>query len=243
MEIHSRSARNQRNRSPRMARQRSPARSTAARRGLSRRACAPAARGPPLRQKRAIPLPTKAIARPQPVASDSGSRPSKSPPQVAQPGVVLYAAFATPKPSASNSNCSSGSYRRGVKPPSAKPPEVVARIREAARAAAETRPGLIPQNTRKIGRETSRTSLEAVRHAAYSVADVNPRRQCGPRARQCGGPACRCAVPAPRSPAATADQAAFSTRLLAIRLSASPSRCSTRLTILTKLMPSPRRSP
>src|SRR5581483_10424912 len=75
-------------------------------------------------------------------------------------------------PSASSENCSCGSYRREVKPAACSSRQKSLRgFAKWARAAAETRPGLIPQKTtRKPGASTSGTAL-----GVLSATDMSPR--------------------------------------------------------------------
>ena len=78
-----------------------------------------------------------------------------------EPGVVRGAAFVTPMPSSSSANCSSGSYSRDVNPAAWRSRQKSLRgFAKCAPAAAETRPGLIPQKTqRRAGARTSGTAL------------------------------------------------------------------------------------
>src|SRR5262249_23290685 len=73
------------------------------------------------------------------------------------PGVVRAAAFVTPTRYAGSSNCSDGSSTRGVKPAAWRRRQKSLRgFAKWAWAAAETRPGLIPQkSTRRSGPKTS----------------------------------------------------------------------------------------
>src|SRR4051812_5855852 len=73
------------------------------------------------------------------------------------PGVVRAAAFVTPTPYARSSNCCAGSSRRGVKRAACSNRQKSLRgFAKCACAAAETRPGLMPQkSTRSFGPSTS----------------------------------------------------------------------------------------
>jgi hypothetical protein len=95
-------------------------------------------------------------------AAESAKSPRRRSPE---PGVVRYAAFVIPMPSASTSNCSRGSYRREVKPAACSSRQKSLRgFAKCAPAAAETRPGLIPQKTqRRPGASTSGTALSSCR--------------------------------------------------------------------------------
>src|SRR6266480_50071 len=77
-----------------------------------------------------------------------------------EPFVVRSAAFVRPIPYRSTSNCSLGSRSRGVKPASWSNRQKSLRgFAKCARAAADTRPGLMPQKTtRRSGARTSGTA-------------------------------------------------------------------------------------
>src|SRR6266540_2897966 len=74
-----------------------------------------------------------------------------------EPGVVREAAFVTPILASSRSNCSAGVSRRRVNPTACSSRQKSLRgFAKCAPAAADTRPGLIPQNsTRRSGPRTS----------------------------------------------------------------------------------------
>ena len=128
------------------------------------RRCAPSSGRSP-KTPRYASLPTNAIARGRRSTASCRSRsadPAKSPRRRSpEPGVVRSAAFVRPIPSSGRSNCSSGSYSRGVNPASPRSRQKSLRgLAKWARAAAETRPGLIPQKTtRSPGPRTSGTAL------------------------------------------------------------------------------------
>ena len=134
------------------------------------------------------------------------------------PGVVLAAAFVAPRPSSSSENCSAGSSRRGVSPASCSSRQKSLRgLAKCAAAAAETRPGLMPQNThRSPGASTSGTALAgsglrlpgATRLTAWHA--LRPRGGAGPRARKRRrrAPARTCPDPPARPRTADAGHAA-----------------------------------
>src|SRR3954447_2407311 len=126
------------------------------------RCCTPSSGRSP-KAPRYASLPTKPI---QPGFSSSAIRASRSPSKSSlrrspEPGVVLYAAFVIPMPSARTSNCSLGSYSLDVKRAACRSRQKSFRgFAKWACAAAETRPGLIPQkSTRSPGARTSGTEL------------------------------------------------------------------------------------
>src|SRR4051794_33346413 len=106
--------------------------------------------------------------------------PAKSPRRRSpEPGVVRSAAFVTPKPSGSSASCSAGATRRGVKPASWRSRQKSLRgFAKCAAAAAEKRPGLIPQKTTfRPGRKTSGTAEGVLRGGfgrSLGVAVVDP---------------------------------------------------------------------
>src|SRR5205807_644875 len=89
-----------------------------------------------------------------------------------EPLVVRAAAFVSPIPNRSVSNCSSGRSSLGVRPASASNRQKSFRgLAKCAPASADTKPGLIPQKTtRRRGASTSGTSLGAAR------PELRPRR-------------------------------------------------------------------
>src|SRR5580765_4346502 len=91
------------------------------------------------------------------------------------PGVVRSAAFVTPKPRRGNSCCSCGAKSRGVKPASWRNRQKSLRgFAKCAAAAADTRPGLIPQKTtRSPGARTSGTALRGCFGRRVGVALVD----------------------------------------------------------------------
>src|SRR5436190_21907 len=127
------------------------------------RGCRPSSAPP--KTPRYASLPTNAMARGRRSrarrksrsAEPAKSRRRRSP----DPGVVRNAAFVSPTPYRSASNCSSGASRRGVKPASCSNRQKSLRgFAKCAPAAAETRPGLIPQKTtRRPAARTSGTAL------------------------------------------------------------------------------------
>src|SRR6185503_20661826 len=96
--------------------------------------------------------------------ANRSAEPAKSPRRRSPlPFVVRLAAFVSPKPRSSISHCSSGTRRRGVRSASARSRQKSLRgLAKWAPAAAERKPGLIPQKTtRRPGARTSGTSDSA----------------------------------------------------------------------------------
>ena len=126
------------------------------------RSCGPSS-GRSRKAPRYASLPTNAIAAgrssrampPSRSAEPAKSALRRSP----EPFVVRSAAFVRPMPKPGSSNCSCGSSRRGVKPASWSSRQKSLRgFAKWAAAAAETRPGLIPQKTTlRFGASTSGT--------------------------------------------------------------------------------------
>jgi hypothetical protein len=130
---------------------RSRVRSRAGRRGaLVELPCLEAQRGPSLNVPSYAAFPTKAIVFGRSSRATLSSRfaaPAKSPRRRSElPRVVLYAAFVSPKPSLGILHCSCGSSFRGVMPESASSRQKSLRgLAKCAPAAADRKPGLIPQ--------------------------------------------------------------------------------------------------
>ncbi len=109
--------------------------------------------------------------------SNRSALPAKSAPRRSdEPGVVRCAALVTPTPSSSASHCSAGVNSRRVKPASCSSRQKSLRgFAKCARAAAETRPGLIPQNsTRRCLPRTSGIALCVSVDAASAPALPQP---------------------------------------------------------------------
>jgi len=145
----------------------SPATSTAGRTAAYRRAAGlarPTRRvrrtfrdRPPCRRTRSMPaVRSRAICSKRDAASAKSAR-RRSP----DPGVVRYAAFVRPMRASSTANCSFGAYDRDVNPAACSRRQKSFRgFAKCAPAAADTRPGLMPQKiTRSPGASTSGTAL------------------------------------------------------------------------------------
>src|SRR5919204_757903 len=111
------------------------------------------------------------------------AEPAKSPRRRSpEPFVVRYAAFVKPIPSSSNASCSCGAYNRDVNPAACNRRQKSLRgFAKCAPAAADTRPGLMPQKTthrfgaRMSGSDTYRRAV-ARRRLPDRPAALIPRR-------------------------------------------------------------------
>ncbi len=104
-----------------------------------------------------------------------------------EPGVVRDAAFVHPEPGSSRSpNCSNGSKTRGVKPASWRRRQKSFRgFAKWACAAAETRPGLMPQKTQlRFGARTSGTSEAGAATGPTAWHTRGPGRGANPGTRK-----------------------------------------------------------
>ena len=143
--------------------------------GPSVRSCSPSC-GRSLNAPRYASLPTNASqtgSRSRARRSSRSALPAKSAPRRSdEPGVVRCAAFVTPTPSSSASHCSAGVSSRRVNPASCNSRQKSLRgFAKCARAAAETRPGLMPQkSTRRCRPRTSGMALCATPSGGRSSA-------------------------------------------------------------------------
>ena len=107
-----------------------------------------------------------------------------------EPFVVRSAAFVRPMPKPGSSNCSCGSTRRGVKPASWSSRQKSLRgFAKWAAAAAETRPGLIPQKTQaRPGARTSGTELGVLATRPTAWHDAASTSRCRPTSSEAARP-------------------------------------------------------